>query len=212
MGAIGDAYATAAEYRAETKKTSTNDNSEVTADLEAVSRHIERVLGAGAVGFNLEASASTRYQRGLSGVDQVLWLDVPLAIAPTTVKIDSGGDGLFATSLTLTEYTGDVIYHPQGWDQAVIEAIRGIELTGLDKWGNRWPRGINVQIVGKHGWPAVPAPVKAATIALTGILRLEGARATGTLTSADAVLSATPRAVRIINELLATYRDVGSLT
>ena len=211
MGAIGASYATAAQYRARTKKTSTSDDTEVDLDLAAVSRHIERRLGQTACGFNLEASASTRYQRCPAGVGKTLWLDVPVAIAPTSVKIDSSGNGTFATSLTLTEYTGDVIYHPPGWDQAVIEPIVGIELTGQDQWGGLWPHGVNVQIIGTHGWPAVPDPIVAATIALAGILRLEGARATGTLTSADAVLSATPEAVRIVKDLQSTYMHVGAI-
>ena len=99
-----------------------------------------------------------------------------------------------------------MIYHPPGWDQAVLHPIQGIELAN----GAFWPQGNNVQIIGKHGFPAVPEDIAAACIALTGIYRLEGARATGTLTSADAILSATPAAVRIVKELMVTYRDPGS--
>ena len=70
------------------------------------------------------------------------------------------------------------------------------------------PRG---RIIGKHGWPAVPASIKAATIALTTIYRLETPRATGTLTSADAVLEATPAAVRIVKELQGPFTDPGAM-
>ena len=214
MGAIGAAYATVAEYKASTKKTSSGDEPQLDLDLISISRHIERRLGAVAVGFNQEASASTRYQRTVRGNDYTtLWLNVPLSIAPTSVIIDTDGDGDWAdeTALTLTEFSGDVIYHPLGGLLGNTEPITGIELTGNGTVNAAWPSGVVVQIIGKHGWPSVPEPIKSATIGLTEYLRLETARSTGQITSIDSVINASPKAIAIISELMMPYKAKGGI-
>ena len=161
----------------------------------------------------MAADNTTRYQRVLDADVRILWLDIPLSAAPTTVTIDSDNDGSFAdeTALSLTEFTGDVIYHPLGGLLGQSEPITGIEMTGNGTQYRSWPRNLMVQIIGKHGWPAIPDPIKAAVIQLTGILRLETARATNQITNVDTTIAASPPAQRIINDLMNAYRNVGSL-
>ncbi len=215
MGDIGTAYATAAEYLAATRRASSDDNAQIGIDLGNVSTHVERALGYAQVGFNRDAVATTRIMRVPEWVDdRLLWLDVPLAIAPTSVKIDTDNDGDFTdeTTLSLTEFTGDVIFLPMGYADGVAQPITGIELTSqaTAPRGNRWISRDLVQIVGIHGWPAVPGPIKSATIALTSILRLETLRATGQITNVDNVLNASPEAQRIVRDLMATYKSPAS--
>ena len=217
MGNIGASYATAANYRAAIRRMDTGDDTQIDVDLNSISRHIERVLGLQQVGFNKDESDTTRYQRvGRlidSSVANMLWLNVPLSAAPTSVTLDTDGDGDWAdeTALTLTEFSGDVIYHPLGGLLGNTEPITGIELTGNGTVNTAWPSGVVVQIIGKHGWPAVPEPIKSATIGLAEYLRLETARSTGQITSIDSVINASAPAQRIIADLMATYRSGGSI-
>lgn len=218
IGDIGTAYATAAEYRAAVRRTDTADDTQIDVDLNSISRHIERVLGLQQVGFNRDASDTTRYQRVgrlvPSGYSNILWLNVPLSAAPTSVILDTDGDGSWAdeTALTLTEFSGDVIYHPLGGLLGVTEPITGIELTDNGTRSSAvWPGGVNVQIIGRHGWPAVPAQIKSATIGLTEYLRLETARATGQITTVDSVINASAPAQRIISDLMMTFKSPGSM-
>tara|TARA_S200002703_G_scaffold159912_1_gene175445 strand:- start:14181 stop:14834 length:654 start_codon:yes stop_codon:yes gene_type:complete len=215
--AIGDSYATAAEYRAAIRRTDSADDTQILVDLTATSRHIERVLGLQQVGFNKDASDTTRYQRVdtliPSSEANMLWLNVPLSAAPTSVTLDTDGDGSWAdeTALTLTEFSGDVIYHPLGGLLGNTEPITGIELTGNGTVAAAWPAGVMVRIVGKHGWPSVPEPIKSATIGLTEYLRLETARATGQITSIESVVNASAPAQAIIHNLMMTYKQPGSM-
>lgn len=217
IGDVGTAYATAAEYRAAVRRTDTADDTQIDVDLNSISRHIERMLGLQQVGFNRDASDTTRYQRVgrlvPSAEANMLWLNVPLSAAPTSITLDTDGDGSWAdeTALTLTEYSGDVIYHPEGWDLGNKEAIQGIELTGNGTVSAAWPSGVNVQIIGRHGWPSVPAQIKSAVIGLTEYLRLETARATGQITTIDSVVNASAPAQFIIKELMNTYQSPGSM-
>lgn len=217
IGDIGTAYATAAEYRAAIRRTDNADDTQIDLDLLSISDHIGRVLGYQQTGFNKDATDTTRYQRVgrliPSDVANVLWLNIPLSAAPTSVTLDTDGDGSWAdeTALTLTEFSGDVIYHPMGGLLGITEAIQGIELTGNGSVSAVWPGGVMVQIIGKHGWPVVPKPIKSATIGLAEYLRLETSRATGQITTIDSVINASAPAQRIINELMMTYKSPGSM-
>lgn len=217
MGSIGASYATAAEYRAAVDNIDNDDDTQILVDLTSISNHIGRLLGYQQTGFNKDASDTTRYQRiGRlipSSVANMLWLNVPLSAAPTSITLDSDGDGSWAdeTALTLTEFSGDVIYHPMGGLLGVTEPIQGVELTGNGTVAAAWPAGVMVQIIGKHGWPEVPAPIKSAAIGLTEYLRLETARATGQITTIDSVINASAPAQRIISDLMMTYKAPGSM-
>lgn len=215
--AIGDSYSTAAQYRAAVRRDDTADDTQILVDLTSVSRHIERVLGLQQVGFNKDAADTTRYQRVgrlvPGAYSNMLWLDVPLSAAPTTVTLDTDGDGVWSdeTALTLTEFSGDVIYHPLGGLLGNTEPITGIELTGNGTVTAAWSAGVMVQIIGKHGWPSVPDPIVSATIGLTDYLRLETARSTGQITSIDSVVTASAPAQRIITDLMMTYKNPGGM-
>lgn len=217
IGDVGTAYATAAEYRAAVRRTDTADDTQIDVDLNSISRHIERVLGLQQVGFNRDASDTTRYQRVgrlvPSAEANMLWLNVPLSAAPTSITLDTDGDGSWAdeTALTLTEFSGDVIYHPLGGLLGNTEPITGIELTGNGTVAAVWPSNVNVQIIGRHGWPSVPAQIKSATIGLAEYLRLETARATGQITTVDSVINASAPAQRIISDLMMSFKSSGGM-
>lgn len=215
--AIGDAYATAAEYLARVKKTDTGDNTEIDLDLMSVSRMLDRQLGMTKTGFNVDASDVTRIYLPdpLAPDRRSLVIDPLVSLTSVTIDTDQDGDFTDETALDVTQRTGDILLYP-------TDAVDGPEpqpYTELrtSKWGayaNGWPAGLEVQVVGTWGWPtAVPDAIKTATIQLCGILRLETPRATNTVSEIGDVTTMSGDAQRIIRDLRSVYRSaaVGSL-
>lgn len=81
----------------------------------------------------------------------------------TTLKTDDGGDGTFENTWTLnTDYTKEPLNAAldlEPWTKLCVHP------AGTHWFPTAYPR--SVEITGKFGWPAVPAPVKSATILLT---------------------------------------------
>ncbi len=212
--AIGDAYASVNDYRSRLQRSDNGADTQIRRDLLAVSRYIDRVTGYIKTGFNADASDVTRVVKVPSANRGERYLFIPpLSAAPTSVTVDTDRDGDFSdeTALTLTQYTGDILYHPENYeDGPEPRPITSLELTS---WGDRsftvWPANALVQIVGKWGWPAVPEPVRSATIELTGILRLESPRATETVSEVDFTTRTSQDANRILQGLTQTYRTAG---
>jgi len=133
--AVTDAYATAAEYRSVITKTDAGEDSEVLADLTAISRFLERRTGRF---FNVDASDVTRiivpgegYPEP-SGGQTRLYID-DLSADPTSIKIDEDDDGLFTdeTGLASTDY----ILGPQNADVGPEPSpYTHIDLT---RWGDK---------------------------------------------------------------------------
>lgn len=194
--AVTDAYATAAEYRASLDKTDTSEDAEVLIDLTAVSRHIEHRTHRF---FTKDASDATRVFRG-SGYAT---LDTGDLVSVTTIKIDEDRDGSFAdeTALATTDYELLPLNAADGSEPGPYRCI------GLTDYGTKhvWPAGARIQVVGVFGWPSVPAPIKAATIHITAMLRLEGNRGISQVTDLGTLITANPQARNLIEELVYDY-------
>lgn len=197
--AIVDAYATAAQYKAQTGKTSAADDTTLERQLLAVSRMVDRKLGRAAGSFNKDASAVVRLFRPATtrGV-----LDVDEFVSITSVELDTGYDGLYSTLLAGTAY------ELLPWNAADGPEANPYTQIGLYPWGSRtsWAEGERVKVTAVWGWPAVPAGIITATIELTAILRIESGRATSAINEMDQVISMSRVGQSIIAELLDTYR------
>ena len=205
--AIADAYATIAEYKDQLLKTTADDDDEITVDLLAVSRWIERHLGRF---FNKDAGDVTRiYVVGRQGGEPYggyrhLWID-DLSAAPTTIKIDTDDDGSYADETALP--TADFEMFPLN---ALVgpeaQPYRRIDLTN---WGDQvsFPRDLHVEVVGKWGWPAVPSAIKQATIMFTSIHRQESPLATKRIQDdIGSSIEASPQARSLLSGLATVYR------
>lgn len=197
--ALTDPYATAAEYRAAIKPDADNANdASILLDLTAISRHLEGKLGRV---FNKDASDTTVvYEPDRSG--DVLKIG-DYSAAPTTVSLDLDGDGVAEELVDAADYEMhdlDALLRAEPWPYTRIVATR---------WGTRgsWSRGVRVAVVGKRGWPAVPAGIKAGAIQLTAIWRLETPRATRRIQEMGDVIESSPDAQRIVRALIDQYRD-----
>lgn len=197
--AISDSYATAAEYRTVTGKTDTGSDTQILTDLTAISRYLEGKLGRF---FNKDAADVTRLF-----LPEVSSNSLPigdLSAAPATVKIDEDNDGSFAdeTALAATDYE----LHPLN---APLEPeAQPYTSLWIPPWSTKgkWPANVRVQVVGKFGWPAVPGAIKAATIQITAIYRLESPRATSSISELDGTIQASSQAQSIINKLTDRYQ------
>lgn len=205
MAAVTDAYARGSDYRAVISGTKASDNDQLEEDLTAVSRYIDRKLGQF---FTLDASAVARTFIGQGGPKLYLRLDDDFCpgIGSTSglaIKVDEDGDGSFAdeTAWASTDYELWPLNAASGPEPSPWTVIH------IPSWSSKssWPVGNRIQVTAKWGWPAVPAPIKRATIDLTSILRLEGSRATNLINEMDQVLSASPAAQAIVFNLLRNY-------
>lgn len=163
-------YATVAELKSELGIGDIADDDEITLAISAASRQVEGFCGRR---FWQDAAVVTRefYADSPRCVDL---LDQPeegpsTEISTTTgliVKIDEDGDGTFETTLTIAT---DFILLPRN----AAADIRGFsEIWLADNF--HFPRLSNgrpgVQATAKFGWPAVPDPVKRATLRQAGLL------------------------------------------
>ncbi len=219
--AITDPYATEPEYRLAVGKDSTDEGTEITTDLTAVSRYMERKTNtfwtkdAAAVArifIPKSTGVPTRPDWAESenpwkygGLVRTLYFDAPL-VSVTTIKIDEDRDGLFTdeTALASTDYELTPRNAALGPEPA---PYTGMELT---EYGTKvaFTPGARVQVTGIWGWPSVPARVKRACIHLTAILRLETPRATRTTSEIGEILETNPRAMDIISDLIRVDRRV----
>lgn len=199
--AKSDAYATAAEYRARLSKTDTSEDAEILLDLTAVSRYLERLPSIGR-DFNLDAAVTTRLYWPERQTKKIWVEDIGLS-AGFEVKVDEDQDGSFAdeTAWASTDY--------QLWP---LNADKGPEAKAwtaivVPPWSSKGAfYGAPVQVTARHGWPAVPEAIKAATVHLTGILRLESPRATERVPEGvEGAFATSKRARSIVADLVRSY-------
>lgn len=181
--AIGDSYATAAEYRAGIDQDDTAEDAEILLYTTAVSRIIDHRCQRT---FNQDAAVVERFYSHPGGRETILidglvpiergsarfWL--PDADISTTtglvVKVDLDLDYSPETTLTINT---DFWVGPE--NAALGSEVRPYEYLDLKPNGAvlyAWPttrKGIS--IAAKFGWSAVPEAIKRATIALTKQLR-----------------------------------------
>lgn len=197
--AIGDSYATAAEYRTATGMTDTTQDTAILNNLKSISRVIEAKLGRF---FNKDVSAVARlyFREALKKAD-VLYVDDLVSV--TTIKIDKDNDGSFADETALV--AADFELHP-------LNALQGPEARPYTEiwttpWGaeGTWASGLRIQVTGVFGWPAVPQAIKDATIQLGALLRIETPRATRRIPELGEAIEASREAQSIVKDLMRAY-------
>ena len=204
MAAVTDAYATSEEYRRVYKGSTSDDDPVLDSDLLAVSRHLDHRLGRF---FTKDEADIARIYVPSSGCGNTLWID-DLSASPTSIKIDDGDDGSFSgdTALASSDYELNPLNASKGPEPRPYTHIV------LTSWGTKgeWPEGQRVEITGKWGWPSVPEAIKRATIELTGILRVESARATSRVDEIGTVIGMSSAAQNIIQRLMDAYVRPGA--
>lgn len=189
-------------------KSTGDDDTEIDAQLIAVSRYIDRRLGRfftkDAVALTREFSARghltmspDRTYVDLIGVDD-------MAAAPTAVVVDADDDGVFETALLSADYELLPLNALRGPEPEPYRQIRLRRGTGAtySSWGEHW----RVRVTAVWGWPAVPEAISQATCQLVAILRLESPRATTQMSAGfDTVLGTSRQGQDIIEKLQAVY-------
>lgn len=211
--AVTDAYSDAATYRAVVGKSDTAEDDAILVDLKAVSRYLDRKLGrfftkdAAAVAriYVVPGDANHSLMLGWSsaaGDGRMLFVD-DMAAAPTSVKVDTDGDGLFTDedALAITNYELWPLSAAYGPEPEPYTALT------IPAWSTAtlWPAGRRVQVTAQWGWPAVPEAIARATCHLAAILRLESPRATTRVSELGERLGTSKAAQTIVDELAAVY-------
>lgn len=202
--AIGDAYATAQEYRATTGKGSSGDDAVITRQLLACSRFFERESGQF---FNRDESAVARVFRARypDVLDLTYEGNCP-GIATTaglSIKVDTDNDGSFAdeTAWGATDY-----------ELLPLQADKGPEArpwsrVHVPSWSTKSFRpGSLVEVTAVFGWPAVPSAVKDDVIELCSIWRAESPRSTGRMDELDQVVATSQLAMSLVRRFKDAYR------
>jgi hypothetical protein len=175
--AIGDSYATAAEYRARINKADIADDTTIGEQLKAVSHYIDQRCRR-KDGFNQSASVEARLFDG-NGKARV-WLrdsgGVAHDIATTTgliVKCDLNGDYDVADSgETLTINTHFWVYPDNAAVGSDPRPYQALELVPTNSVTTFWPlQRRAIEVTAKFGFPEVPEAIKELTCALTRYLR-----------------------------------------
>ena len=189
--AVGDAYATAAEYRAAIDKVDTSEDAEVLIDLTSVTRHVEKRL-AGRF-FTKDAAAVVRiYKPKYPDI-----LEVDDIVSVTSIKVDADLDGTYETTLTTSEY--ELLPRNAG------DGSEPSPYTSIGRLSGSWSTSSRVEVTAVFGWPAVPAAIKSAVIQLTAMLRLETPRAQSQVSDLGAVISVNASARNLIDNLIVDY-------
>ena len=196
--ALGDAYATTAQYRDSKEKTSVDDDTSIERELKATARYIDRLLGR-ALGFNQDAADVARVYTMGNGVV----LDIEDHASITSVEVGDHYTGVYDTALASTAWTK---LPRSAASKPLPEPYRQIEFLSSAPG-----RSALVRVTGKGGWPSVPDAIVAANIELTGILRLESPRATNRVNEIGQVMSTSRAAQNILGELLAAYSSVSRI-
>ena len=148
------------EYVSEDPSQNDHDTGLLSA-LEAATGAVDNYCGLPPGRFLLDeaATARTYYARGT----WPLTID-PIGDVSTAVVATGAGDGTFGTTLAPTAY----VFEPLN-ALADGEAVTRIRLNG-----GTWPSSPygtpQVEVTAQWGWPAVPSPVKQATLQVAGEL------------------------------------------
>ena len=196
--ALGDAYATAAQYRDSKEKTSVDDDVSITRELTATARYIDRLLGR-VLGFNQDATATARVYTMGNGVV----LDIDDHATVTSVEVGNRYTGVYDAALAASAWAK---LPRSAASKPLPEPYRQIEFLSSAPGA-----GSLVRVTGLGGWPSVPDAIVAANIELTGILRLESPRATNRVNEVGQVLSTSRAAQNILGELMNAYRSISGV-
>lgn len=149
---ITNGYATLVQIKTRLGITGNADDSLLEEAVESASREIDKHCGRRFYADTV-ATARTYYTDGpcLVKVDDFHTTDGLI------VKTDSGDDGTYATTLTLTtdyilEPLNGVVDGESGWPYSRIKAMTYGSLP-------TWTQRPGIQVTAKWGWAAVPSPV-----------------------------------------------------
>lgn len=158
--ALGDAYALEAELREFGSLNTATLSSRITDALKTASRGIDGVCHRQ---FNKADSVTPRVY--YSEPSSIVEVDDFYTTIGLMIKIDTSGDGTFATTLSASEYelhplNGVVMGQPgwpyreiwsTGYTNRLFQPVYGVRRTGI-------------QVTAAWGWTEVPSPVKMACL------------------------------------------------
>lgn len=155
--AIGDAYATLAEFKEHARISDTTDDVQIPRVLNGVSRSVEKYCRRQ---FNDAGSASARVFEPDN--ECVVWVDDFHTTSGLVVQIDTTDDGTFDTTVS----TSDYLLRPLNgiWNGLAGFPSHQIELVGSGVWFRPHNRRPSVQVTAQWGWSSVPDAVKTATL------------------------------------------------
>ena len=181
--ALDSPYATAQQYRTVIGKTDSGSDTQITADLTAISEMLNGRMGRF---FGKDDQPVTRiYVPVVTG--QSLYVDDLVSV--NEIKI---GD------VVIDEYDllpFNAAIEPEPAPYTLIRLAHTV-----------FPAGRKVSVTGIFGWPAVPKAVMAATIQLTGILRIETPRATRRISELGDLVETSLEAISIVRQLTDKYK------
>lgn len=203
--AISDPYVSVNEYRSQINKSDAGSDADVEQDLLAISRWLDRRLNRF---FTRDAADVTRIYNPI-GYSRYLYVD-DMSVAPTSVTIDRGGDGLFTneTALAITDYEllpRNALLGPES------QPYTCIYLPGYNTTLSAFVIDQRVRVITRFGWPAVPMAIQRGTIELTAIWRLESPRSTTRVSEMGDTFSTSRVAQNLVNDLVRQYSKAGSL-
>ena len=194
---INAAYATPAEYRRVIGMTDAGLDADISVDLMAVSRYLDGEMRRF---FSRDAASVIRvyapqYDTKALTVDD-------MSAAPSQVRVDTAGDGTFATMLPVAAYEllpRNAVMSPEPAPFTQIALV---------PWGTlpTFRAGQRVEVTARWGWPAVPEAIRRATIHITAILRLETPRATKRIAELGDTIETSHQAQNIVRQLINQYK------
>lgn len=195
--ALGDSYATVAEFKSYLKVTETTIDQEITDSLAAASREIEKFCGRQ---FNNAGSVSARVYQPQD--TYYFWVDDFHTSTGLVVKTDADNDGVFETTVPATSYRleprNGVVNGQTGWPTSRIIGVRGYTFPYLG-----YP---SIEVTANWGWATVPTPVKVACVMLANENLKSAREATFGVAGFGAFGSVRIRDNHRITSMLATYR------
>jgi len=200
--ALGDAYASAAEYRTRVTKTSAADDTVIDEQLKAVSHYIDSRTRR-RDGFNQSAAVEARIydiqcRPGRDAAFSTDWgrrLYLPDGIATLTgliVKVDLNGDYDVADAdetLTInTHFWAGPANAATGSDPRPFEFL---DINPNNSVVSSWPEQRRaLEITAKFGWPEIPEAIKELTVMITRQVRdLQESGYTAAVQSLDQVVA-----------------------
>lgn len=202
---LTDPYATAEEYRA-TIKPDADDGGDalITEDLTAISRYLDGKLGQF---FGQDETESERvfeyWPKRHASVYRWPVIDRlstnPILPPFTSLTSITFADGLVIPVAELDLYPFDAGLRPE---PVPYRAIGRANHTGFyyNSANNK------VRMMMKAGWPAIPAAIKATTIQLCAMLRLETPRATRRIPEMGDAIETSPSAQALVWRLADQYK------
>lgn len=159
---ITNGYCTLSELKSVMRINDTVDDTMLEARITEASRVIDQHCDRR---FYADANASARLY--VAPVDDLVMVDDISTTTGLIIKIDSAGDGTYATTLTSAQYQLEPIN-----GLAKGSPVTMIRTVNISLPTRSAPAG--VQVTAKWGWPSIPSPVTSACILLAGRLVKRG--------------------------------------